>query len=77
MADIAERVTNLIAEHLGLPKEDVTPAKTWDDLGVDSLDRVELAMASEEEFDLEIPDDALERIETVKDLIAFVEKSAP
>lgn len=74
--DIEPRVIKLIAEHLGLPKDDVTPTKTWDDLGVDSLDRVELAMASEEEFEIEIPDDVLETIESVKDLIAFLEKNA-
>ena len=77
VSDIAERVTKLITEHLDIDKEKVTPEKAFlDDLGVDSLDILELVMAAEEEFGVEIPDHVVETIITVKDLIAFIEKNA-
>ncbi len=77
MADIAERVKKIVVEHLGVDAEKVVPAANFiDDLGADSLDTVELVMAFEEEFNVEIPDDAAEKIVTVADAIKFLEKSA-
>ena len=73
MADIAERVQKIVVEHLGVQEADVTPEASFiDDLGADSLDIVELVMAFEEEFKIEIPDDAAEKITTVKDAIDFI-----
>jgi len=75
MSDIAERVRKLVAEHLGVDEAKVVPeAKFVDDLGADSLDTVELVMAFEEEFGIEIPDDAAEKIETVGDAIRYIEE---
>ena len=76
MSDIAERVKKIVVEHLGV-EEDKVPenASFIDDLGADSLDTVELVMAFEEEFGCEIPDDAAEKILTVKDAIEYLEKS--
>ncbi|MBS4045960.1 MAG: acyl carrier protein [Ferrovibrio sp.] len=78
MSDIAERVKKIVVEHLGVEEEKVTEAASFiDDLGADSLDTVELVMAFEEEFGVEIPDDAAEKILTVKDAIDFIkERSA-
>ncbi|MFC3676959.1 acyl carrier protein [Ferrovibrio xuzhouensis] len=78
MSDIAERVKKIVVEHLGVEEEKVTETASFiDDLGADSLDTVELVMAFEEEFGVEIPDDAAEKILTVKDAIDFIkEKSA-
>jgi acyl carrier protein len=73
MADIAERVKKIVVEHLGVDEAKVTEAASFvDDLGADSLDTVELVMAFEEEFGCEIPDDAAEKILTVKDAIAYI-----
>ncbi|MCK5381523.1 MAG: acyl carrier protein, partial [Candidatus Latescibacteria bacterium] len=67
MASVAERVKGLVVEQLGVNAEQVTPEATFvDDLGADSLDTVELVMAFEEEFDIEIPDEIAEKIATVK-----------
>ena len=75
MSDIAERVRKIVAEHLGVDEGKVVPeAKFVDDLGADSLDTVELVMAFEEEFGIEIPDDAAEKIETVGDAIRYIEE---
>jgi len=75
MSDISDRVKNIVVEHLGVEKEKVTDNSSFiDDLGADSLDTVELVMAFEEEFSIEIPDDAAETITTVKDAIDFIEK---
>lgn len=75
MSDIAERVRKIVAEHLGVDEAKVQPeAKFVDDLGADSLDTVELVMAFEEEFGIEIPDDAAEKIETVGDAIRYIEE---
>jgi len=71
MSDIADRVKNIVVEHLGVDAD-----KVVDDLGADSLDTVELVMAFEEEFGVEIPDDAAERILTVKDAVSFLEEAA-
>ena len=74
MSDIAERVKKIVVEHLGVEAAQVKEdAKFIDDLGADSLDTVELVMAFEEEFGVEIPDDAAEKILTVKDAINFIE----
>ncbi len=76
MSDIAERVINIVVEHLGVEKEKVIDSASFiDDLGADSLDTVELVMAFEEEFGCEIPDDAAEKIVTVKDAVAFIEEN--
>jgi acyl carrier protein len=74
MSDIAERVKKIVVEHLGVDESKVTENASFiDDLGADSLDTVELVMAFEEEFGCEIPDDAAEKILTVKDAINFIE----
>ena len=76
MSDIAERVKKIIAEHLGIDDmEKITEdAKFIDDLGADSLDTVELVMAFEEAFDVEIPDEKAETILTVGDAISHLEQ---
>ena len=75
MSDVAERVKKIVVEHLGVDAEKVTEEASFiDDLGADSLDTVELVMAFEEEFGVEIPDDAAEKITTVKDAIDYIEK---
>ncbi len=77
MSDIADRVKKIVVEHLGVEAEKVQDnANFIDDLGADSLDTVELVMAFEEEFNVEIPDDAAETIVTVGDAIKFLEKNA-
>ncbi len=74
MSDIAERIKKIVVEHLDVEAEKVKESASFiDDLGADSLDNVELVMAFEEEFDVEIPDDAAETIQTVGDAIKFVE----
>ena len=74
MSDISERVIEIVMEHLGVEKDKITESSSFiDDLGADSLDTVELVMAFEEEFSIEIPDDAAETITTVKDAIGFIE----
>ena len=76
MSDIAERVKKIVVEHLGVEADKVTDnANFIDDLGADSLDIVELVMAFEEEFGVEIPDDAAEKIATVKDAIDYIEQN--
>jgi len=75
MSEAAERVKKIVVEHLGVDEAKVTENASFiDDLGADSLDTVELVMAFEEEFSLEIPDDAAERILTVKDAITYIEE---
>ena len=77
MSDIAEKVKKIIAEHLGIDDmEKITEdAKFIDDLGADSLDTVELVMAFEEAFDVEIPDEKAETILTVGDAISHLESN--
>ena len=76
MSDIAERVKKIVVEHLGVDEAKVTENASFiDDLGSDSLDVVELVMAFEEEFGVEIPDDAAETILTVGDAVKFLEKA--
>ena len=74
MSDTADRVAKIVVEHLGVEADKVTEEASFiDDLGADSLDIVELVMAFEEEFGVEIPDDAAEKIATVKDAIDYIE----
>ncbi len=73
MASIAERVKQIVAEQLGVDEDQVTnEASFMDDLGADSLDTVELVMALEEEFDIEISDEDAEKIQTVQDAVEYI-----
>ena len=75
MASVEERVKQIIVEQLGVDEAEVTPTASFvDDLGADSLDTVELVMAFEENFDIEIPDEDAEKIATVKDANEYIEK---
>ncbi len=72
---VAEKVKSIIVEQLGVDNEEVTPAASFtDDLGADSLDIVELVMAFEEEFGIEIPDEDAENITTVQDAINYIDQ---
>jgi len=74
MASIAERVKQIIVEQLGVDESQVDDNASFvDDLGADSLDIVELVMAFEEAFELEIPDEDAEKITTVKDAVSYIE----
>ena len=76
MSDIADRVKEIVAKQLGAEDEAITPEATFvEDLGADSLDGVELVMAFEEEFGLEIPDDKAEDIKTVQSAVDFIEEN--
>jgi len=76
MSDVGERVKKVVVDHLGIESDKVTDNASFiDDLGADSLDTVELVMAFEEEFNVEIPDDAAEKILTVKDAIDFIQQN--
>lgn len=73
--DLQQKVVDLIVDQLGVDADSVTPeAHFIDDLGADSLDTVELVMAFEEEFDIEIPDEDAEKLEAVKDAIDYLKK---
>ena len=73
---IEERVKKIIVEQLGVKEEDVKPEASFlEDLGADSLDTVELVMALEEEFDIEIPDEEAEKITTVQSAIDYVQNN--
>ena len=73
---VDERVKEIICEQLGVEDDEVTPnAKFIEDLGADSLDTVELVMAFEEAFDLEIPDEDAEKIVTVADAISYIKEN--
>ena len=77
MSDVAERVKKIVVEHLGVEEDKVAEGASFiDDLGADSLDTVELVMAFEEEFSVEIPDDAAEKIQTVGDAVNFIKENA-
>ena len=77
MSDVADRVKKIVVEHLGVDESKVSDGASFiDDLGADSLDTVELVMAFEEDFGCEIPDDAAEKILTVKDAISYIEENA-
>ena len=74
MSDIAERVKKIVVEHLGVEPDKVTEGASFiDDLGADSLDTVELVMALEEEFGNEIPDEQAEKLQSVGDVIKYIE----
>ena len=74
-SETAERVKAIIVEQLNVPAEDVTPEASFiDDLGADSLDIVELVMALEEEYDIEISDEEAEKIQTVGDAISYIQQ---
>ena len=76
MADIDARVKDIIINELGVEAEKVTPDASFvEDLGADSLDTVELVMAFEEEFGIEIPDEDAEKLQTVGDAISYIEKN--
>src|SRR5258708_34375047 len=77
MSDTAERVKKIVVEHLNVDADKVTDNASFiEDLGADSLDTVELVMAFEEEFGIEIPDDAAESIVTVGDAVKYIDKAA-
>ena len=74
MSDTVDRVKKIVVEHLGVDEAKVVESASFiDDLGADSLDTVELVMAFEEEFSCEIPDDAAEKIQTVKDVVVYLD----
>jgi acyl carrier protein len=75
MAEVAEKVKNIIVEQLGVDADEVTPEASFtDDLGADSLDIVELVMAFEEEFNIEIPDEDAEKIGRVREAIDYIQQ---
>jgi acyl carrier protein len=77
MASVEERVKQIIVEQLGVDEAEVTSKASFvDDLGADSLDTVELVMAFEEAFDVEIPDEEAEKIRSVQDAITYIEAHA-
>ncbi|MFQ5347413.1 MAG: acyl carrier protein [Rhodothalassiaceae bacterium] len=77
MSDTAERVKKIVVEHLTVDEAKVTDNASFiDDLGADSLDTVELVMAFEEEFGIEIPDDAADKIQTVRDAIDYIDQNS-
>jgi len=77
MATIGEKVRQIVVEQLGVDESEVTGSASFvDDLGADSLDTVELVMAFEEAFDMEIPDEEAEKIKTVQDAIDYIEKNS-
>ncbi|HSY11923.1 MAG TPA: acyl carrier protein [Verrucomicrobiae bacterium] len=77
MASVEERVKQIIVEQLGVDEAEVTPNASFvDDLGADSLDTVELVMAFEEAFEIEIPDEDAEKIRTVQDAISYIDAHA-
>jgi acyl carrier protein len=72
---LEERIAEIIVEQLGVSREEISPDASFvEDLGADSLDLVELVMAMEEEFDVEIPDDDAARIERIKDAVAYLKE---
>ncbi len=75
MSDIAERVKAIIVDKLGVNEADVTEDATFTDLGADSLDTVELVMEFEKEFNIAIPDDVAEKIQTVGEAIKYLEEN--
>lgn len=76
MSTIEERVKKIVVEQLGVKDEEASPEASFvDDLGADSLDTVELVMALEEEFDMEIPDEEAEKIRTIQQAIDYIKKN--
>ena len=77
MSEVLDKVVDIVCNQLSVNKEDVTPDSSFvEDLGADSLDTVELVMAFEEEFGLEIPDDEAENITTIKSAVDWIEKNS-
>ena len=77
MASVEERVKQIIVEQSGVAEAEVTPSASFvDDLGADSLDTVELVMAFEEAFEIEIPDEDAEKIRTVQDAVTYIDQHA-
>ena len=77
MSDVVDRVKKIVVEHLSVEEDTISDSSSFiDDLGADSLDTVELVMAFEEEFGIEIPDDAAETIQTVGDAVKFIEENS-
>lgn len=77
MREVLDKVVEIVCNQLTVNKEDVTPDSSFvEDLGADSLDTVELVMAFEEEFGLEIPDDEAENITTIKSAVDWIEKNS-
>lgn len=75
MSDIKEKVKSIIVEQLGVEADKVTDSAQFiEDLGADSLDTVELVMAFEENFDIEVPDEEAEKLRSVNDVVAYIEK---
>src|ERR1700675_1168132 len=76
MASVEERVKQIIVEQLGVDEAEVTPTASFvDDLGADSLDQVELVMAFEESFGIEVPDEDAEKMTTVKDAVEYIDNT--
>ena len=73
MSDVADRVKKIVVDHLGVDEANVTESASFNDLGADSLDTVELVIALEDEFGCEIPDAVAEKMVTVKDAVSFLE----
>ena len=70
---VSDKVKSIIVEQLGVDEEEVTPDASFvDDLGADSLDTVELVMAFEEEFDIEVPDEDAEKLQAVGDVVTYI-----
>ncbi len=77
MSEVLEKVKKIIVDHLGVEEDKVVPAASFiDDLGADSLDQVELVMAFEEEFGIEIPDEAAEKITTVGKAVDYITQNS-
>lgn len=77
MSDIESKIKQIVVEQLGVKEEDVKAESSFiDDLGADSLDTVELVMALEEEFEIEIPDEEAEKIRTVQNVIDYVSENS-
>ena len=77
MASVLERVTDIVSEQLGVDKDKISADTSFvNDLGADSLDTVELVMELEEEFDVNIPDDAAEKIQTVGQAVEFIDQNS-
>jgi acyl carrier protein len=77
MADVEQKVKDIIINELGVEAEKVTPEASFvEDLGADSLDTVELVMAFEEEFGMEIPDEEAEKLQTVRDAVNYIQQHA-
>lgn len=71
---VFEKIRSIIADQFELDEDTITPDSTMDDLGIDSIDAVELVMSIEDEFDLEIPDEEMDNFKTVGDVVHYIEK---